>query len=82
MSADSEIICHNCGKAGHKKHGCYSKGGGKEGQAPWQKKGNGNKWQADKATVAAADTSEDIEFFAFTCTSDSVNVAEATQVPG
>jgi hypothetical protein len=26
--------CHNCGKKGHKKDDCWSKGGGKEGQGP------------------------------------------------
>jgi hypothetical protein len=79
-SVDSEIICHNCGKAGHKKHDCYSEGGGKEGQALWQKKGKKNGKRVDNATVADAE-SEDNGFFAFTCTSDSANVAEATQVP-
>ena len=79
-SADSEITCHNCGKTGHKKHDCYSEGGGKEGQAPWQKKGRGKEKQVDNATVADAE-SEDKEFFAFTCISDSANVAEAIQVP-
>jgi hypothetical protein len=32
------ITCDNCGQDGHTKPDCYSKGGGKEGQGPWQKK--------------------------------------------
>jgi Reverse transcriptase (RNA-dependent DNA polymerase)/gag-polypeptide of LTR copia-type len=77
LNADSEIVCHNCGKKGHKKADCWAKGGGKEGQGPRQKK-KGKK--AETATVAAADE-DDKEFFAFTCTSDFANVAEALQVP-
>src|SRR5262249_46745401 len=30
--------CKNCGRRGHTKSDCYLKGGGKEGQAPWQRK--------------------------------------------
>ena len=28
--------CSNCKRDGHKSENCYGKGGGKEGQAPWQ----------------------------------------------
>ena len=41
MNAKSKINCHSCGKVGHKKHVCYSIGGGKEAQAPWQTKHKG-----------------------------------------
>ena len=30
----SQVVCHNCGKAGHMVRVCWSKGGGKEGQGP------------------------------------------------
>jgi len=75
LNADSEITCHNCGKKGHKKLDCWAEGGGKAGQGPRQRKGK----KAETATVAA--TEDDDKFFAFTCTSDFANVAEALQVP-
>lgn len=34
--ASTQRVCHNCGKPGHFKAECYNKGGGREGQAPWQ----------------------------------------------
>jgi hypothetical protein len=37
-SKQSNVKCNNCSKTGHSKANCYSKGGGKEGQAPWLKK--------------------------------------------
>jgi hypothetical protein len=80
MNAKSEIACHNCGKAGHKKHACYSKGGGNEGQAPWQRKRKGKDRPVDKAAVMAAN-SEDEVFFACTCISEFANIAERMQVP-
>jgi hypothetical protein len=76
LNADSEITCYNCKGKGHKQADCWSKGGGKEGQGPRQKKGK----KAETAVVAAANN-EDNELFAFTCTSDFANVAEALQVP-
>src|SRR6202789_2679990 len=75
LNADSEIICHNCKRPGHKKADCWAKGGGKEGQGPRQKKGK----KTESAVVAAAD--DDKELFAFTCMSDFANVAEALHVP-
>ena len=33
----SALTCFGCGKKGHKKADCWGEGGGKEGQAPWQK---------------------------------------------
>ena len=66
-----------CGKQkGHGAPDCYAKGGGKEGQAPWQNKGK----QKETATIAAA-KEEDEEMFVFTCTSDYTDVAVATLIP-
>ena len=76
LNADSNIVCHNCKIKGHRKADCWAKGGGKEGQGPRQKKGK----KAETATVAAVDD-DDKELFAFTCTYDFANVAEALQVP-
>ena len=78
LNADSDVVCHNCKKKGHKKADCWVKGGSKEGQGPKQKKGKGKK--SKTATVGAVDDN-DKELFAFTCTSDYANVAEALQVP-
>ena len=36
--SNSDETCKNCGKAGHGKPECWSKGGGKEGQGPRQEK--------------------------------------------
>ena len=81
LNADSEIVCHNCKRKGHKKVDCWSEGGGKAGQGPRQNaKGKGKGKKSETATVAAVDN-EDKEFFAFTCTSDFANVAEALHVP-
>ena len=78
LNSDSDVVCHNCKKKGHKKADCWVKGGGKEGQGPKQKKGKGKK--SEMATVAVVDN-DDKELFAFTCTSDFANVAKALQVP-
>jgi hypothetical protein len=79
--ADSEATCHNCGKAGHKKNDCWAKGGGKEGQGPRQKKKK-SKQSPDKADETAVVANEkDDGLFAFTCTSDYKDVANAIQVP-
>ena len=67
--------CSNCKRIGHKSEDCYGKGGGKEGQALWQKKKTLKK---DTAVVAVADTDKD-EMFVFTCTSDFANIAKALQ---
>ena len=75
-NADSDVVCHNCKKKGHKKADCCW--GGKEGQGPKQKKGKGKK--SEMATVAAVDD-DDKELFTFTCMSDFANVAKALQVP-
>ena len=70
----SEIICHNCKKPGHKIADCWSKGGGKEGQRPGRRKAA----KTETAVVAVAGENKD-EMFAFNCTSDFVNIAEALQ---
>jgi hypothetical protein len=77
LSVDSDITCYNCNGKGHKQADCWSKGGGKEGQGPRQKK-KGKR--TETATIAATNDDEN-ELFAFTCTSDFANVAEALQVP-
>jgi hypothetical protein len=38
----SVLTCFNCGKKGHKKADCWGEGGGKAGQAPWEKGKGGN----------------------------------------
>ena len=64
LNTNSNVVCHNCKKKGHKKADCWVKGGGKEGQGPKQKEGKGKK--SEMATVAAVDN-DDKELFAFTC---------------
>src|SRR6266550_3277062 len=44
--------CSNCKKTGHMKEECFRKGGGKEGQAPWDKK------KKDEAKANAASTED------------------------
>ena len=78
LNTNSDVVCHNCKKKGHKKADCWAKGGGKEGQGPKQKKGKGKK--SETATVVAVDN-DDKELFAFTCMSNFANVTEALQVP-
>ena len=72
----SDEECENCKRKGHSAPDCFVKGGGKEGQAPWQNKGK----QKEMATVAAAKDEEE-EMFAFTCTSDYTDVAAVTPIP-
>ena len=74
--SQSDVICENCSRPGHSKPDCWSKGGGKEGQGPRQKK-KGKK--SETVVVAAEDDKEDL--FAFTCTSDYVAVAESINLP-
>ena len=55
-SSRPKPICTNCKKLGHSKENCYTKGGGKEGQAPWNKKKDAKKDDvrpADKANIAS-----------------------------
>ena len=76
LSADSEVTCRNCKRKGHKQAECWSKGGGKGGQGPHQKKG-----KKSEMAVVAATNDDDNKLFAFTCMFDFANVAEALQVP-
>ena len=69
-------MCHNCHKPGHNSRDCWSKGGGKEGQGPWQNKGK----KLETAAVVKKDEESD-ELFAFTCTSDYAEVANSLNVP-
>jgi hypothetical protein len=64
----------NCGKPGHMSAECWSKGGGKEGQGPRQRKPK----KVASAVIAVDD--EDDKLFCFTCTSDYVNVANSMPV--
>src|SRR3984893_18438999 len=55
--------CATCKCTNHKTKDCFSKGGAKEGQAPWQKK-------SDKAITAVVSTpkkDETEDYLAFTC---------------
>ena len=75
----SSVTCENCGKPGHAKPDCYSKGGGKEGQGPRQKKNKKKEKQSEESTAVAK--SEDDELFTFTCTLDYVTLTEALKLP-
>ena len=76
---DSDETCENCGKAGHAKPDCWSKGGGKEGQGPKQKKKPKKEGKSETAVVAVDEDKD--ELFAFACTSAYANIAENLQVP-
>ena len=76
VKANLDVTCDNCSKLGHSKADCYSKGGEKEGQGPWQKK----KGKTKETVVVAADDNKE-ELFAFTCTSDYVAVANTLDLP-
>jgi len=43
------LTCFNCRKKGHKKADCWGEGGGKAGQAPWEKGKGGSDEKGDKA---------------------------------
>jgi gag-polypeptide of LTR copia-type/GAG-pre-integrase domain len=75
--AQSDITCENCKKPGHAKPDCYSKGGGKEGQGPLQRR-KGNAKEPDTAVVAADDDNN--KLFTFTCTSDYAAVANGLDI--
>ena len=67
----SNITCKNCHRPGHGQPDCYSKGGGKEGQGPKQRKKAKDK---EETAVVVADDDEN-QLFVFTCTSDNVVLA-------
>lgn len=71
---NSEEECENCEKPGHVKEDCYAKGGGKEGQAPWQNKGK--KPNKTEIIMVVADEGEN-EMFTFACSSDYMALAES-----
>jgi len=76
--SDSDVTCGNCKKkTGHVEADFYAKGGGKEGQAPWQKK----KAKKTETVAVAAVNYDNDELFAFTCTSDYADVAATLQLP-
>ena len=75
---NSSEECNNCGRPGHGADDCYSKGGGKEAEAPWKKKAK----KPDTATATVAVTNdEENDFFAFTCSSDYADVADTSKLP-
>ena len=77
LNADAGVICHNCKKPGHNsKVNCWYKGGRKEGQGLRRKKSK----KGETATILEAADDDDKELFAFTCTSNFANIAEALQV--
>ena len=76
--AQSDIVCKHCDRPGHSQPDCYLKGGGKEGQAPWQTKKSKPKQQ--EAVIVAIDK-ENNELLVFTCTLNYVAVANELDVP-
>ena len=72
----SDVTCKNCDRPGHSKDDCWSKGGGKKGQGPRQKK----KGKTTKTIIVAADD-KDNELFAFTCISNYAAVADMLDIP-
>ena len=52
------LFCHNCKQQGHTGRTCYDKGGGKEGQGPWQRKHKG-KEKAHNTDGGGDDSGED-----------------------
>jgi len=75
-SNESKEKCENCGGSGHTKPNCWSKGGGKEGQGPRQRKA-----KKTKTAMVAATNNDNEELFAFMCTSDYADVTKILQVP-
>ena len=76
----SSATSKNCKGSGHTKADCWLKGGGKESQGPrgW----NSKKGEKKAETVAAAEVTGNVdEIFAFTCTSDYVEVTNTLNVP-
>jgi hypothetical protein len=78
-----DITCYNCGKPGHVKANCWGEGGDKAGQGPHQKfaKGSSKDGSAKKEESANTITAEKPEVFAFTCTSNFVELASLITIP-
>ena len=74
------VTCENCKNTGHTKANCWAKGGGKEGQGPRGRNSKKGEKKAETAAAAEAAGNTD-EIFAFTCTSDYVEVANTLNVP-
>ena len=76
-NAQADITCEDCGKPGHGKPDCYSKGGGKKGQGLRQRK---NKDKQPESAVVAINDDEN-KLFAFACTSDFAAVVKKLNLP-
>ena len=72
----SNVTCKNCNRPGHSKDDCWSKGGGKEGQGPRQKKKG-----KMTGTIVVVANDEDNELFVFTCTSNYMAVVDTLDIP-
>ena len=68
--------CDNCGRPSHTTIDCFSKGSGKEAEAPWKKKE-----KKTKAAMVATVKDKDNDFFAFTCTSDYADIDKSSKFP-
>jgi hypothetical protein len=78
----SNVKCENCAKLGHSKADCFGKGGGKEGQAPWQKKKQQGAAKATAESDAKAETPSESSAYAFVAVSQAPtgrNVAAASR---
>ena len=74
------VTCKNCKITGHTKANCWLIGGGKEGQGPRGR--NSKKGEKKAETAAAAEVTGNADkIFAFTCTSDYIEVANALNIP-
>ena len=73
-SSSTKEECDSCRRPGHTINDCFSKGGGKEAEAPWKKK------KPEVARVVVANNEEN-GLFAFTCTSNFSDVAEISNLP-
>jgi hypothetical protein len=70
-----KVKCTNCKRDGHKREDCFLKGGGKEGQAPWDKKKDDQKDNGKKEgkntgkanVVSMNDTDNEDVSLAVTC---------------
>ena len=72
--------CENCKGSGHDKANCWAKGGGKEGQGPRSQRGKREEKRPETAAIADTRHNAD-DLFAFTCTSNYADVANALNIP-